>query len=59
MKKRILRWSWALTALGCAMILVGFPTHLIDNNSYILVCLALVLGGAVTWVVRKKLDSRY
>ena len=59
MKKRILQWSWVFTALGFAMILVGFPTHLTDYNSYIFVSLAFIVAGAVIWVVGKKHDSRY
>lgn len=44
---------------GVVMLAVGFPTHLVDHNSYLIATLLVVIAGLFLHVRKTKSDSQY
>ncbi len=59
MKKLLLKCGIPLMLTGVAMLAVGFPTHLVDHNSYLIATLIIVIAGLFLHVRKTKNDSRY
>ncbi len=59
MKKLILRSGLPLMTVGCLMLASSYPTGMNNSNWYLLLSLALVVSGAVLYVVASKRKSRY
>ncbi|MBO4658871.1 MAG: hypothetical protein J5637_04555 [Prevotella sp.] len=48
-----------LLFLGILLLIAGFPTHLCDSNAYLLLCVVLVVGGLVKFVIEQKRRGNY
>ena len=68
MKRLSAPFRWLLTsvpagctclALGCAMLIAGYPTHLNDHNIFLLSSLLLILTGAAIIVTAVRRKSKY
>ena len=46
-------------ALGCLMLVVGYPTHLNDSNIWLLFSLLIILAGAAIIVAAYRRRSKY
>ena len=59
MKRWILHLGIPLAAIGLLLLGIGFPTHLVDSNAYLLLCLLLIVGGCALRVYAAKHRSKY
>jgi hypothetical protein len=59
MKKKLMHGGIPVFLLGLIMLIIGYPTRMIDSNLFIAVCLLLMVAGLVLAVAAIKSRSRY